>query len=394
MPSPPKCDKQKIGLPCTNSGSECGVDHICLLTSTNALTGVCTCACTPDSAQTPGINEDTCPGAASDKPSVCGTLTLSNNQTRNFCFKTCAPRLGGNDCAAPLQCHPWSAQVIGKQGQAVCLYSGGCSFDADCRVRNGKACDTNDVAKKCTGAGETCVAVVSGSTVGVCTVAGKCDVKSRLCGVHALGKKTAMVGDPCKSSLDCAGNMTCWMELDESTHLADAAESCQVDGDCCSGDCNSNGKCGSGAPCRTRYRNGYCTISGCTFAKTLTQFACDSGSVCGHNYWGGACLKTCDLNKAAACRGNKLDRLGDYECRAWDRITSGGSPHTAKPVCESGQAMSCDLLKGLNLDCSAGGLKGNPTHMSCRDLKNNKLTNKLDPRGLCLDDTSSGAAAP
>ncbi len=383
-----QCDAKIVGKACTKDGKECGSSHTCLLTASDGKGGVCTCLCTADNSKTPLINEDTCPGATTTKASVCGAVSLSDGSTKNFCFKTCKPKLGGNDCSSPMYCHPRSGASIGQFSLAVCLFSGGCTKNSECGVTNGTLCDKSKTPTGCK-TGETCSALTTNGTAGMCTVDGKCDTKSGLCGVHTVGKSTAKVGDPCKSGKDCAGNQSCQIEFDETKYLADAGKTCKADGDCCSGKCSS-GTCAVGEPCKIRNRNGYCSISGCGFAKTLTQFACDSGSVCNTLYSGGVCQKTCDLKTATTCRNNAKDFMGDYECRGWNNLSIGGSPIVAKPVCDFGYSMSCDMLKNSSLDCTSVGLQSNPTKMGCRDAKNTKLTNKYDPKGWCFDDTASG----
>jgi len=376
-----------VGTPCTKSGNQCGA-FTCLLTSSSGQNGVCTCTCTPDNSSTPLINEDSCPGATTTKASLCGAVALSGGSTKNYCFKTCNPKLGSNDCSSPLHCHPRSGSSIGLYNYSVCIFSSGCTKDSECGVTNGTLCNTAKIPTGC-GTGELCSALTTNGTAGMCTVPGKCDIKSGLCGVHTKGKSTAKVGDPCKSSLDCGGNMSCQIEFDETKYLEAAGKSCMGNSDCCSGICIS-GFCAVGEPCKIRNRNGYCVTSGCSFAKTLTQFACDSGSVCNTLYSGGICQKKCDLKIAATCRYYSADYMGDYECRAWDNITIGGMAIVASPVCDFGYGMSCDMLKGSGLDCSSVGLKTNPTKMGCRDAKNTTLTNKFDPKGWCFDDTASG----
>jgi hypothetical protein len=397
-----KCTKAIVGKACTKAGTECGSGATCLLTSSDGASGVCTCACTPDNSSTPLINEDDCPEATTTKYSQCGSITLSTGKKSNFCFKKCSPTLGKNDCTSPMYCHPRSGASIGLYGNAYCIFSGGCAKDADCYVTNGKTCDTTDTTKKCTGTGETCQAMTSNGTAGICAVAGKCDTKSGICDKHAKGKSTAKVGDTCKSDLDCAGTQSCMIEFDEKTYLVDAGKTCKADSDCCSNSCVS-GTCATGAPCRLRNRNGYCMTSGCTFAKTLTIAACDAGSVCNSLYSGGICQKSCLLTvkgtTTGSCRGNdysttntKGDYLGDYECRGWNNLSIGGTAIVSKPVCDFGSQMSCDMLKNSSLDCSSVGAgTSNSTKMSCRGETDNKVkSTKYDATGLCLDDTPSG----
>jgi len=386
-----------LGKTCTKSGSQCGASGTCLLTSSNGLDGVCTCTCTPDNLYTPLVNEDTCPGATTTRTSVCGSISLTGGTKTNFCFKTCSPKIGSNDCASPIYCHPRSGAAVGQYSLAVCLYSGGCTKNTDCMVTNGKACDT--VSNKCTGTGETCQALTTNGTAGMCTVAGVCDTTSGLCNKHSLGKATAKVGDPCKSDLDCGNTMTCFVEFDESKHLAKASQVCKSGSDCCSGTC-TGGFCATGAPCRKRNRNGYCSISGCSFAKTFTIAACDSGSVCNSLYSGGICQKSCKLKSTTGCRGysstsgSVVDYLGDYECRAWNNLSIGGTAIVPNPVCDFGYTMPCDMLSGSSLDCSSVGLTSNPTNMGCRGTDNKVKTSKWDPTGLCLDNTACGTVKP
>ena len=395
------CTKAVVGKACTSAGQECGANATCLLTSSDGKAGVCTCSCTADNSATPLINEDSCPEATTTGYSACGSITLSSGTKSSFCFKKCDPTLGKNDCTSPIYCNARSGSAIGLFSKAFCIFSGGCSKNTDCSVTNGKTCDTKDTTKACTGTGETCVALTSSGTAGICSVAGKCDVKSGLCDKHTLGKSTAKVGDTCKSDLDCAGTQSCFIEFDEKTYLADAGKSCTSDSDCCSNSCVS-GTCATGAPCRTRNRNGYCVTTSCSFAKTLTTAACDATSVCNSLYSGGICQKTCDLKATktgtGSCRGNdydattkKGDYLGDYECRGWNNLSIGGTAIVSKPVCDFGSQMGCDMLKNSTLDCSSVGLASNPTKMSCRDETTNKdLTSKYDAKGICLDDTASG----
>ena len=396
-----KCTKAIVGKACTKAGSECGSGATCLLTSSDGSKGVCTCTCTPDNSSTPLINEDTCPEATTTKYSQCGSITLSTGKKSNFCFKKCSPTLGKNDCTSPMYCHPRSGSAIGLYGAAYCIFSGGCTKNSECYVTNGTLCDTK--TKKCTGTGETCQALTSNGTAGMCAVAGKCDVKSGICDKHTAGKSTAKVGDTCKSDKDCAGTQSCFIEFDETKYLAAAGKSCKSDSDCCSGSCVS-GTCATGAPCRVRNRNGYCITSGCTFAKTLTIAKCDAGSVCNSLYSGGICQKTCDMTKkgtaANSCRGNdatsgtatKGDFLGDYECRGWNNLSISGTAIVSKPVCDFGNQMKCDMLKNSSLDCSSVGAgTSNSTKMSCRGEKDNKnKSTKYDATGLCLDDTPAG----
>jgi hypothetical protein len=174
--------------------------------------------------------------------------------------------------------------------------------------------------------------------------------------------------------------MTCFDELDESQWLAAEGESCTQDSDCCSYEC-TGGTCAAG-PCLVRYRNGYCAVSGCSFADTYAEKACPADSVCNPFFVAGLCQKGCDLQDAATCRGVAGDLWGDYECRA----SSIGN------MCDFGSFWPCSIfatsLQGY--DCSIVGLQNNPTNMSCRTLDGQQTSSPSDPNGYCYDDTASG----
>jgi len=294
-----------------------------------------------------GSQKYVCPVRPQD---TCAELTPAGRKRDHYCFKSCSPKLGASDCPAGVACDPYPWRLFNIRNRAVCLRPM-CTKNSDCAYTTGVTCDTSNMLCP---AGQTCRSLGTGKTAGECTAPGACDVKSGLCGRRPKGKAGAKVGDPCKGDLDCADNMTCW----------------------------------------TGSRNGYCTTKGCIFGATLTMAACDSGSICNTLYMSGLCQKKCDLTKASTCRGQASDRLGDYECRAWSNLSIGGRPVVKAPVCDFGQQMSCDMLQNSSLDCSSVGLKNNATNMSCRDLKNKKLTNKYDPKGYCLDDTASGKVGP
>lgn len=368
------------GSKCT-SGS-CGPGMVCLLIA--GTWGVCTRTCTPDNPKTVLINEDSCPDKANN---ICGTLQLTSG-TGYYCMRKCTPKPGKNDCAPGIACHPGSGYYSGNQMQPVCLLPG-CVAAKDCPVTTGQACDTT---KNNCPAGQTCTRRMSGSTIGVCAKPGVCDGGSGLCSTHGHGKAAAKVGDPCASDLDCGGNMQCLMELDESKFLGTYGASCTQNSDCCSGIC-LYGSCAQG-PCVTRYRNGYCTVVGCSFASTLTIRACGAGSVCNHAFSGGLCQKSCTLASAASCRGHGKDYWGDYECRAWNNIPINGVPASKGPVCDFGFTVPCKTWYSSGSDCSAVGDATNSTKMSCRDLKGKVLSNKYDPDGYCHDTTASGTTYP
>jgi hypothetical protein len=177
------------------------------------------------------------------------------------------------------------------------------------------------------------------------------------------------------------------VEVEESKIASGTGQPCTSHSECC-GSCEL-GKCGPGT-CVTRYRNGYCTVIGCAHAKTLQERACPSGSTCNRAYPGGHCQKICDLAAAASCRGLAADQLGDYECRAWNNLSIGDVVMADAPVCDYGVGRRCRAPRPLTISCDRLGAPGNPTKMSCRNLKN-KILLPNDPSGFCLDDTSSGA---
>ncbi len=368
-----------VGKPCTSAGGECGT-QTCLMT--NGTKGVCTCPCIPDNSSTPLVNEDSCPGQPQN---ACGTVALSTG-TSNFCMKKCAPKIGSSDCAGGLSCDPRSGSAVGLYGSAVCLYYG-CTANSDCPVFTNTVCSPTSPC----GAGEACIPLVSGGTTGYCAKDGKCDLLSGLCSTHTLGKATAKVGDPCKDDTECGNNMACLMERNEATYKKKWLASCTSDSECCSGTCQYN-LCTQGL-CTVNNRNGYCSISGCTFAASLTIRACPAGSTCSSLYSGGLCFKTCSMSTATDCRGHSGDLIGDYECRGWDNLTIGGKQISASPVCEPGTSMPCTMLAGTTLNCSAVGNMSNTTNMACRNLANTVLSNAYDPNGYCLDTTSSGSLA-
>lgn len=371
-----------LGKGCTQNGTECGSAATCLLTA--GTLGVCTCTCTVDDPKTPLVNEDTCPNTSLH---FCKAVTLSSGSTQSYCFKRCSPKLGSNDCSAPIACVPSSASFSPAVGAGVCLLPG-CSKDADCPVLTATTCTTQNPALTCA-ATEVCVPLTTATTSGRCGKPGKCDLASGLCIAHALGNPAAKVGDPCKADTECGGIMRCQLELDLSAVAKKAGQSCSTDEECCSGHCVSK-VCTQGL-CAVNNRNGYCTIPGCEFASTLPIRACPTGSTCNRVYTGGLCQKTCALASATDCRNHPSDRLGDYECRAWNGLTLGGVMIADAPVCDFGTGMPCSFLQGSGLDCSSVGLAPNSTQMGCRSLSNVALAGLHDPLGYCLDNTASGA---
>ena len=371
-----------IGKACTQN-SQCGASASCLITDSTANRGVCTCACTPDDPSTPLQDEDSCPEPYHN---TCASIALAGGTSKDYCLRTCSPKLGSSDCSGGLACHPHSGALVGLFDEAVCLLYG-CASGADCPVLTFTTCDTNTTP---CASGQTCIPVLGGQTAGHCAKAGVCDAASGLCQAHTLGLATASVGDPCRDDTECGGAMQCMMEVDLAKYRKQYLASCTDDDECCSGSCQA-GACTQGL-CTVNNRNGYCTVAGCTFAGTLPLRACPAGSACSTLYSGGRCLRTCSLTSAATCRGEPADLLGDYECRAWNNLTLGGTAITSAPVCEPGPGMTCDIFgSSSTLDCSAVGNSSNTTQMTCRGLDNKVKTNLKDPTGFCLDNTSSGS---
>jgi len=310
---------------------------------------------------------------------------MANGQTSNFCLNKCKPKLFANDCSGDLACLPRSTIFVdGKIDQAVCLFFG-CTSDSDCPILTGTACSP---AKPCQ-PGQTCVTHNTATTHGVCANPGKSDKISSLCAPHNKGNATAKVGDPCKQDTDCGNNMSCRMEVDRSLFQKKWKQSCKVNDECCSGVCQS-GLC-TKRLCTVDNRNGYCVIRGCIFSKTLPTSTCPVGSACNWLYTGGVCQSKCTLAHATGCRGVASDRYGDYECRAWNSLSLGGTSLAKSPVCDFGTQMPCDFLQASTLQCTDVGLNPNTTQMACRSLDGKKLTLSNDPTGYCLDTTSSNS---
>ena len=344
-----------IGAGCA-SAKDCKKDSpLCLQytklfswVTTNA--GICTATCTPDSSSTPLVDEDSCPNPGYK----CATFRYTSGDL-NYCVKTCDPSLTKNPCDANsgTTCHPRSTQWSGSLTSAVCLWPK-CASDKECPVTLKKTCTAD---ADCSGQGTGAFCYTSSSQ---CALPGKCTTGG-ICGKHSQGKATAKVGDPCLDDKDCPSNGSCMREEASSTNAIGVSN-----------------------------RNGYCSISYCSFAKTITDFACDSGSACNGLYYGGVCFKKCDLKKAADCRGNANDKGGDYECYGWNNLSVGSNPVSSSALCQSAASITCDFL-GTSMDCSALGLQSNPTKMSCRDRDTGVAkSSKSDPTGVCLDDTASG----
>ncbi len=320
---------------------------------------LCLAKCTPDNPSTPLVNEDDCYKRGAGL--TCGNVAYPAKQYR--CLQKCNPSLGKNDCPAGIACNPRSAALSGNISQAVCAYPP-CKNAMQCPVYLNKTCKTQGSTSQCSGLpkGSSCAPPAPNAAPGTtlrCALPGVCDSKSGLCAPHKYGISKAKVGDPCKDDRGCGGQMRCDMQSTGSSGMVHA-------------------------------RNGYCFIEGGAFSS-LSSRACTSGSRCNRLYYGGRCAKECDLKSPKTCRGYAKDKLGDYECRAWNNLSMGGTAIVSAPVCETGDTMACDMLKGSSLDCSTVGLQNNPTKMSCRNPVSGKvLSNKYDPSGYCLDDTASG----
>ena len=361
VPPPPKDmflpPKDNTMPKCIQMGHTCMASSSCCqgLTCESLSTGVqiCTRTCHPDSPQTPLVNEDNCTSGY-----ICGTISPPGQIYR--CLQKCTPTMSHNPCPVGLACKPKSTQYSRTVNKAVCVYPP-CTSGKDCPVALSETCNQATAVPKCTKSpkGAFCAPDPLSTLGGRCNLAGACHAKSGLCNPHKYGKPAAKVGDPCKDDRDCNGTMFC---LQQQATL--------------------------GAP---QYRNGYCTVSGCTFAKSLSIRACGTGSSCFSYTYGGICFKTCDLKNASSCRGQAKDKHGDYECRAWNNLTMGGVLISKTPICEPGHRVPCDLFSGAKLDCSVLGLSGNPTKMSCRDPKSGKVLTKFDSSGYCLDATASGS---
>ncbi len=312
-------------------------------------------------------------------PSIAGSRSP-------YCVRTFQPRLGGNDCPAPLACLPESPAALGLGEQAARIFRG-CSSGADCPVRTPLPCVPGPLA---CGDGLSCRPDPAGGAL--CTLPGTCDLPSGLCKAHPHGRAGARVGDPCSSDLDCGGNMYCQREEHRAVLRKPPGAACSQGDECCSNAC-SLGHC-EDRPCPVVYRNGYCTVSGCSFAASLPERSCPPDSACNRYYPAGVCQRRCNPGAPEDCRGHEADKLGDYECRDWSTLLMDGKPVSLDPVCDFGPLVPCDELKSSGLTCAVFGVdtlgRINYTHMSCRTLQGTPTSDPLDPKGFCLDDTASG----
>lgn len=338
----------KLGEGC-GSAKDCSKDAaLCLMPEGSKGVGICSMECTGDDPGTPLINEDSCPNGY-----LCASFAYTT-KTYYYCLKKCTPSLTKNDCPASSNraCHPSSTRY-GDLEVAVCWYLK-CTDGKDCPVFSDTKCV---IDSDCT---SIAADAFCDSSRYLCARPGKCEA-SGLCGNHSYGKATAKVGDPCKNDFDCPPNGECLNEVADPNGIG------------------------------VSWRNGYCTIPGCSFATSLTNAACPTGSTCNHLYYGGLCNKTCKLDAATDCRNNSADKGGDYECYAWNNLVIGSTNVTAEPVCVNAASQTCDSL-GTKLTCASLGTEsGNTTNMDCRDRYTGVVkANKADPNGVCLDDTASG----
>lgn len=393
LPQSTTCDAGKLGTTCTTD-ADCGKNGVCLETNKNTAQKAakfCTCKCTPDNPQTSIVNEDDCPGRG-DTPGKyrCGTVSVPGMKAGNYCLRVCAPKLGGSDCPTGVACNTLSEYYGGVPGLTLCVM-GACSGGLDCPVNMGTKC--SPLLQNCK-QGEMCVPLSLGNLLaGRCYGQGECDAKSGLCKGNK-GKAGVNVGDPCTGDHECGPSQMCLPEMDQQKDLnmKPAGATCKAATECCSGTC-TGGKCGPGA-CRKMYRNGYCTIQGCKWSKTLTHTKCPTGSLCNEAFIGGMCQKSCQLAAKTGCRNHAKDYHGDYECRDWSQLTTTTGSIAPGPVCDFGHAFRCDTLKSNNIGCQAVGDKGNTTNMSCRDPDTGKTLTAFDPTGYCLDDTAAGPLPP
>ncbi len=373
------CTTATVGMRCKYH-ADCGQGAFCQAVSKSV--GLCSCECNPDDPNTPATDEDICPDGTR-----CVKLSIGTPaKMLGRCLRTCQPKLDSNACAEGVACHPRSGANVGVFGAAFCLYEG-CKSGANCPVTTGTDCD---LASKPCPSGQSCRPFTTTLMAGQCVVDGICDPVSGLCRPHDKGKAGAEVGAPCKGDVQCGPGMFCFAEVDTGKLLGGKGAACTDGKSCCSGVCYA-GKCLAGA-CPVRYRNGYCSRQDCRFAGTLPHTACPTGSSCNILLPTGACQRLCAPDNASTCRGHPDDKLGDYECRAWNNISQGPTPFASGPVCDFGKTWTCSFFagKGSHTCASLGLLPGNPTAMACRDLAGKKLTNPADAKGYCLDNTPSG----
>jgi hypothetical protein len=330
-----------IGDPCRGP-SDCRGGTSCILSIGGK--GLCTRRdCTVDDPRTDSINEDSCPDPWRN---MCTKVRVVGGSV-NYCLKRCTPRTNGNDCPTGFACDVREPNNI---DQAVCGDTA-CSANSDCPVYTDVPCNGSTGAG--CGSNESC-RDSNGQGVYRCAKHGYCNQQSGLCEGHDQGQFAVPIGAPCTTDVDCGNGMYCIPET------------------------------GTGAT--TRFRGGYCTIRSCVFGATIPAYACPAGSSCNKVYPSGLCQRNCSIGDANSCRNRSGDKLGDYECYAWNRLElTGGHQIADAPVCDVPQ--NCDFFFG---GCPSLGLLPNSTNMSCRDKQNQTLTNQQDAAGFCLDNTASG----
>jgi hypothetical protein len=337
-----------FGEGCTGSSDCKPGSPVCLTISRSLGTSTCSKYCTVDDRSTPLVNEDDCPTGL-----ICAQLSMSSGGTKNFCLKLCTPSSTKNPCPASSKttCSPYSSRY-GGINQAVCFYAA-CTTDKDCPVWGDTTCTANLECSKY-GSNAYC-------NDGNCAVPGKCDTTSGLCTTHVgVGKKTAKIGDPCDSDLDCAEDGRCIKASSQHPYIG------------------------------TLFPGGYCSKRGCMFGKEITEYACPSGSTCNLLWYGGYCFKTCSMKTASDCRGQTMDKGGDYECYDWTNWTSGGVKYVDQSICYETARQRCSSINS-SAGCASLGDSKNTTNMICRDRYTGaKKANPKDPFGVCLDNTASG----
>ncbi len=339
-----------MGEGCTKAVDCTGKPSICLTMSKTKGSSACSAKCTADDYKTPLVNEDSCP-----KGFTCSRITMSDQSVKYYCLKDCIPSETKNPCtkSSKLACRPYSSNAV-SPGKAVCRYSA-CTVNKDCPVWAAKTCSKDgDCAS--VGTGAFCLSKN-------CALPGKCLTAAGICGPHpGVGKKTAKVGDPCKSDLDCSENGYCIRESSSYTSAIGVA-----------------------------YRNGYCAQKDCMFSKTMPSFACPTGSYCNMRYYGGYCFKACKLTETKGCRGNAKDKGGDYECYDWSGWTTSGIKIATGPTCQNASTRTCDTVNSKVYCAALASETKNPTKMSCRDRYTGVvLKDKASKKGICADTTTSG----
>ena len=339
-----------MGEGCTKNADCTGTPSICLTISKTKGASACSASCIQDDYQTPLVNEDSCP-----KDFTCSSVLMSDQTYKLYCLRDCIPSETKNPCPATSKtaCRPYSSRLV-SPGKAVCFYAA-CTENKDCPVWGNTAC-TADSECSSLGTGAFC----SSST---CALPGKCITAAGICGAHpGIGKKTAKVGDPCKSDLDCPENGYCIQESNAYTTAIGVA-----------------------------YRNGYCSVRDCMFSKTMPSFACPTGSHCNMRYYGGYCFKSCKQADAKGCRGYAKDKGGDYECYDWSGWTTSGIKIAAGPTCQNASTRTCDSVNSKVYCASLASDAKNPTKLSCRDRTTGvELKDPGSKLGVCLDNTTSG----